>query len=88
MPDAVVSFVRKPTPAPVPVPGAAPLPVATRAPTPAPVLKKPTTGRLTPVPRRPSAEFDAVEADFFARESEIFERPDFENYEDSDGKRR
>ncbi len=78
----VVSFV-KPEPAPTP---AAPAPMTPSRPI--------SVRRATPVPpsdeerarhgRRPSGEFNAVEADFFAREAELYKREKEDNFEDLD----
>jgi hypothetical protein len=50
--------------------------------TPAPIARK---GK-TPIPGRvtPAAAFDAVEADFFAREADLYKREAVETFDDLD----
>jgi ActR/RegA family two-component response regulator len=74
---------RRPTPAPMPALGT-PAPVAK---TPPPVAKTPRPRLKTPPPTRltPSTAFDAVEADFFAREKDLYEPEKVESFDDLDG---
>jgi DNA-binding response OmpR family regulator len=81
-----------PAPAPEPEPPPAvrePPPAAGRLKTPAPGLITPAPiarkGK-TPIPGRvtPAAAFDAVEADFFAREADLYKREAVETFDDLD----
>jgi hypothetical protein len=77
----------RPAPAPTPAqaeiapPVAAP-PMRRKTPTPSPALVR----NKTPIPSRvtPAAAFDAVEADFFAREADLYKRETIETFDDLD----
>jgi hypothetical protein len=53
-----------------------------KTPTPSPALVR----NKTPIPSRvtPAAAFDAVEADFFAREADLYKRETIETFDDLD----
>jgi len=59
-------------------------PVRRKTPTPSPLL--PPVRQKTPIPTRvtPAAAFDAVEADFFAREADLYKRETVETFDDLD----
>jgi hypothetical protein len=71
------------TPAPAPV--AAPV-VRRKTPTPSPALDPPVRAGKTPPPSRltPAAAFNAVEADFFAREADLYKRETVDTFDDLD----
>jgi len=68
-------------------PAAAPIsapPIRRKTPTPSPVVA--AVRNKTPIPARvtPAAAFDAVEADFFAREADLYKRETVETFDDLD----
>jgi hypothetical protein len=76
----------RPAHAPAPAPVPAPV-VRRKTPTPPPVLEPPPVrSTKTPIPARvtPAAAFDAVEADFFAREADLYKRETVDTFDDLD----
>jgi hypothetical protein len=70
-----------PAPAPVSTP-----PVRRKTPTPSPALEPTLRSGKTPPPSRltPAAAFNAVEADFFAREADLYKRETVDTFDDLD----
>jgi hypothetical protein len=66
----------KNAPTPAPVATAAPPPTAAPAPPPQPEASAP------PRAARPSGEFNALEADFFAREADLYKHDKPESFDD------
>jgi hypothetical protein len=77
-----VQQANPPAEMPEPAPPIAAPPMRRKTPTPSPVVR---AGK-TPIPARvtPAAAFDAVEADFFAREADLYKRETVETFDDLD----
>ncbi len=74
------------TPPPIPI-AAAPQKRPPSRPRTTPVKSRPTVPEVKrPTGKRPSAEFSALEADFFARESELYKEEKPESFDDLDRK--
>jgi hypothetical protein len=90
----VVSFVRSPTPPPIAVPPPAPVADPAPAPTAAAAAPAGAPRRSGPTPidpgapvrsTRPSGEFNALEADFFAREADLYKHDTHDSFDDLEG---